>query len=322
VGKARQLGLLIRRKDFLLRAGAIFAGFLGLVSGALDIAGWHLNLGFALGFLAAALVCAGLIARRETVPDLLSVPDILERDFDKDAKPHIICPCDLKLSAQARELAHECFTGNSTITPDVFEQLRVKNPFILACLVDGMGELLGYFDVIPIRETFARAFLKGLVGEEQMTHEDVLPPDTMQSCEYLYLSGIAVKDAGTHGGRRNANIMVWAFLRYLEHFYGSSKATAFAVAVTKAGDDLLHRFRLHQEASAASRKDKYKLYSIEMSREEIERRLDCLPDWSHLCALPWAETGSSDRHKIGRVVHLPKDRAWRLRERSLAAASR
>lgn len=322
MGKARQLAALIRRKDFLLRVGAILAITLGFASAALDIAGWHLNHGFAFGFLVIALVYAGLIARRESVPQLLSVPDILERDFDEDAKTRVVCPCDLRLSAQAKELAHDCFMGNSTIAPDVFEQLRVKNPFILACLVDGTGELLGYFDVIPLRETFARAFLTGLVGEEQMTHEDVLSPGAMRSCEYLYLSGIAVKNAATYTGRRNANIMVWAYLRYLEHFYSSSNATAFAVAVTKAGGDLLRRFRLHQEAGAASRKDKYRLYSIAMSREEIEKRIDCLPDWSCLCALPWTEADSGDRNRKGRIVHLPKDRAWRLKEQPLAAISR
>lgn len=306
MGKTRQLVAALRRKDFLLKAGSIFAAVIGFASAALELAGWHLQLIYVVCFVTAALLAAAYIAHRQLVTPQISVGTVLEGDIDKRPSVRVRCPCSINQSVLAKKLAQTCFAGQSTISPDIYEQLRVKNPLILACLIDRGENLLGYFDVIPLRETFAHAFLRGLVGEDQMTHEDVVPPSVMHQCKYLYLSGLAVQDANKPTGHRNANILIWAFLKYLEHFYNTTNAFAFAIAVTQDGDELLQKFKLQLAADAEVRTDKHNLYSIHLTPNEIERRLNCLPDWSNICSLDWSPPPTrSSLTQSGRYVPSP-----------------
>jgi hypothetical protein len=317
MGKIRELTALVRQKPFLFRLGAVFVAALGIASAVFGITGWHLELGSALIFGSVMLIGSAIVSGRHAITPTLSVNDVLAHNFDDVPTLMVRCPCDLKLSAQAKDIAKACFAGNATISPDVYEQLRVKNQYILACLTDGSETVYGYFDVIPLRDTYAQAFLRGLVSEDQMTHEDVLSPNEMGSCKYLYLSGIAVRDPETYAGRRNANVLVWAFLQYLKHFYGATRAFAFAIAVTTAGDELLAKFKLHLEAEAASRKDGYKLYSAFLNSDGIDRRLACLPDWTELCELEWSQQHGS-RTKARRPLHLPNTKIWNLDEARVA----
>src|SRR5207244_2938201 len=129
-----------------------------------------------------------------------------------------------------------------TISPDRYEQLRVKNKNILVCLVGERGDLLGYFDVIPLKESFAQQFLRGTITESQITHEDIFAHDELPQCKHVFLSGLAVWDPESYVDRRNANILVWGLLKYLDHFYGTSERLAFASAATREGDELLRKF--------------------------------------------------------------------------------
>jgi hypothetical protein len=192
-----------------------------------------------------------------------------------------------------------CYVASVTIEPEIYEQLRVKNPYILACLTDRRGKFLGYFDAIPLEASFANAFLKGTVTEAQITHEDVLRPEKMHLCKYLFIAGLAVAESTSYAGKRNANILVWALLRYLAHFYSTAKPVCFAVAATKEGDHLLQRFNVSLRSEAITRADRYRLYSIELNREQITNRLGYLPDWQLLCTLDWKKTNRQDKRRAG-----------------------
>jgi hypothetical protein len=313
MGKVRQLMALAQRRQFYIRLGATFAAITGIASAILGIVGWQLGLIEALLLAFGVLLVSGIANFRLLIAPQVVVDDILAQDIDDSRPTRIHCPVDLKLASKAISLARDCFAASVSIEPSAYEQLRVKNPYILGCLTDHDGEFLGYFDAIPIREEFARPFLQGFVTEAQITHEDVLAPKELASCRYLFIAGIAVCDPETHAGRRNASILVWALLKYLERFYRSAKPLAFAVAATKSGDDLLRRFKLPLQGDAASRADKYKLYSIQITSEEIARRLACLPDWSKLCVLDWQP--ESRAHKSGKKTRrprLPDAGAWDL----------
>jgi hypothetical protein len=306
MGKARRLIALVPRKDFFLRLGATFVAILGIASAVLTITGRHFEFLGSLALAAAALIMSCLLHIRRLIAPLVAVDDVLAFDIDDNLQTRVHCPCDLKLSIEAKQLARHCYAASVTIDPDTFEQFRVKNPYILACMTDHDGEFLGYFDAIPLRETFARPFLQGIVTEEQITHEDVLRFEEAESCKYLFISG-------THAGRRSASMLVWALLKYIDQFYGSGRPFVFALAATKAGDELLQRFKLERQTNSTGRIDKYKLYSIALSRQQIARRLAVLPDWTNLCVLNWANNIARVRNgKKPRRPPLPERKAWAL----------
>jgi hypothetical protein len=313
MGKARQLMALAQRREFYLPVAATFAAITGLASAILGIVGWQLGIIGALLLALGALLASVTTNYRLLIAPQVAVNDILPSDIDDSRPTTLHCPVDLKLASKAADLARDCFSGSVSILPSAYEQLRVKNPFILGCLTDNGGKFLGYFDAIPLREEFVRPFLLGLVTETQITHEDVLAPADLASCRYLFIAGLAVRDPETHTGRRNAGILVWALLKFLDQFYSSARPLSFAVAATKTGDDLLQKFKLPLQCDAASRADRYKLYSIQLTPEEIAKRLACLPDWSNLCVLDWQSSSGGQKNRKGRRrPKLPDTNAWNL----------
>jgi hypothetical protein len=222
------------------------------------------------------------------------------------------CPCDMRLSSEASKLADDCYSGSITIESAIFEQLRVKNPFILSCLTDRWGNFVGYFDIIPLYEGLGEALFQGRVAEDKISHEDVIPSQQMNNCKYLFISGIAVREPDTYSGRRSASVLVWALLKYLDRYYGRSTPLVFALAATPEGDELLHRFKLRLAPGAELRADKYKLYSVSLSESEISRRLSCLPNWEQLCELPWTTDRERPRKLRSRRPSLPQAKALNL----------
>jgi|ERR1700734_817351 len=310
MAKASWLKALGQRKDFLLQLGATMVAIIGIASAVMGITDTHFNVGNTVLLFVVAFASSFLVNARSLITPQVSVDDVVPFEIGDDFFVRVHCPCDLRLSAEAKRLASQCFATSYTIAPEIYEQLRVKNPYILACLTDNRGVFLGYFDVIPVKEGFAAPLIKGAITEASITHEDVLAPHEMSTCKYLFLSGLAVCNQDTHSGRRNANTMVWAILKYLESFYGTGHPFAFAIAATKAGDELLRRFRLNLEGTGTGRLDRSNIYSIVITRQEILWRLARMPDWSRLCELDWVRNVPILRGQRPRRPRLPKSKQW------------
>ena len=287
MGTFRRLKTAIWRKGFRLRFWVVFAGILGFTSTVLSLVDKHLSWAQAVALALLSLAVALVASRKQMLEAQLSVDDVLPEEIGHVVRTRVECPCSSGVAQQASRLAQECYETHFTISATTFDAIRLKNPEVLAALVKEEGSLLGYFDVIPLKDAFAQLFIEGRVTEDQLRHDDVCAVSERAHCKYLFISGLAVWSPESFSGRRNASMLVWALLRYLEHYYGSMQPLVFAVAATNEGDDLLRRFRLKLTTDAASRPDHYRLYSVRLSDYEITRRLACLPDWRGLCALPW-----------------------------------
>lgn len=287
MGTLRRLRSAIWRKGFRLRFWVIFAGILGFTSTVLSLVDKHLSWAQAVVLVLLSFVVALVASRRQMLEAQLSVDDVLPEEIGHVMRTHIECPCSSGTAQQAGRLAQECYGTDYTISATTFDAIRLKNPDVLAALVNEEGRFLGYFDVIPLKDAFAQLFIEGRVTENQLRHDDVCAVSELTHCKYLFVSGLAVWSPESFNGRRNASMLVWALLRYLEHYYGSIQPLIFAVAATKEGDDLLRRFKLKLTTDAANRPDNSRLYSVRLNDYEITRRLACLPDWCGLCVLPW-----------------------------------
>jgi hypothetical protein len=317
MGKISRIIRSFRRKDFLVSFWATFLTVLAFPSAALTILGAHWSALSTAGLIAFALAFSAVIHRQRLAKTPLPAqPEILW-----GGKTLLRCPGDSRLADEAKLLAQESYPSDRSITPERFEQLRVKNPEILACLTTVQGELLGYFDAIPLREQFAHLFLRGLVTEMQITHEDILTKQETDLCKYLFISGLAVQNPESQVGRQSASILVWGIMKYVQHFYGSAKPLIFALASSRPGHDLLRKFRFDVGREAATRIDQYTLYQLPLSREAINMRLACIPDWSPLCSLDWSpqfpERPLGRRHRVSLPRHRTYDLPSHLSPRSI-----
>jgi hypothetical protein len=289
MGALRRLGTAIGRKGFRLRFWVVFAGILGFTSSVFSLLDKHLSWAQAAALVLLSLVVALVASRKQMFEAQMSVDDVLPEEIGDVVRMRIECPCSGNVARQASQLAEKCYGTRFTISASTFDAIWLKNPEVLAALVNEEGSLLGYFDVMPLNDAFAQLFIEGRVTENQLRHDDVCSVSERAHCKYLFVSGLAVWSPESFSGRRNASMLVWALLRYLQHYYGSMQPLVFAVAATKEGDDLLKRFRLKLTTDATSRADDFRLYSVRLSEYELTRRLACLPDWRGICALPWID---------------------------------
>jgi hypothetical protein len=285
MGKADRLSILSRHKRLAVAVGSSLVAILAVTSAVFTIGGWHLTVVYLVPFTAVAVMISIVLARRANAPQFLPI-ELLGLRTPDDAIT-LLCPADTRLRSQAKRLAAEAFKRSFVLDPNIYEQLWLKNNYILACLCDENEKLRGFFDVIPLRASFGEPLLQGRMSETQMTHDDVLSPSEMGSCEYLYIAGIAVENPSSFLARSYAYILIWGLLEYLNSFYGSTDPLLIAVASTEQGKALLEKFGLKWVNGADQRLDGGNLYAIRMSKREIERRQEWIGDWSKICTLSW-----------------------------------
>jgi hypothetical protein len=290
MGKIGRIARTATRKDFLFSFVGTFVAVLGVPAAFVTLLGGHLSVVMTACLTSLALIVSTVVNRQKwsvKLPVKVIMP----------GKKVLRCPADLNLTRESVKLARYEF-GRNTIAFPHYETLRAKNRYILVCLTGSGGEFLGYFDVFPLRTNFAELFLRGKVGEKDLTHEDVLDAQEMWRAKYAYIAGIAVCDSERQAGQVNASILIWGLLKYLDHFYGASKPYLFASAATGDGENLLQSFNIPLVCGSDDRADGQKMYGLSLSREIIAERLACVPDYSLLCSLDWARARNEGTEKL------------------------
>lgn len=197
----------------------------------------------------------------------------------------LTCPCDEGLARAANEITRP-FYGGEAIELRRYLGWLERNPYILAVLTDGMGEVEGYFDILPLEATFLEEFVAGRATEADIGADVILPPERMHECKRLYLGGVTIRDPLAHKGRRHASMLIWGMLRYLQAFYGGCHANdLLALASTFEGERLLRGFRFRLEVGASKRTDRHDLFSHPIDRQGREQLAMSAPDWTNQCEL-------------------------------------
>jgi len=281
------------RKEFLKDWGVSFAASVGTVSGFFAFMPVSLTLARSSIIFACCLVASGLFAHRRS-PKHQFPPDEAT-PVGTNTRCRLVCPADRGLAEQASHLAHEIFGNLGIIPTERYESWLVKNPNILACLVNSSGEVVGYFDVLPLRSDFMEGFIRGTLTELDIRHEDILPPQHARRCKRLYIAGIVVRDSGSYTARRHAKHLMWGLLQYLDHFYGApSERHVYASGGTKEGRQILQRFGFQLVQEASVRRDKQALYVVSMSNPEtVENVAADVGNWAEACRLSWQERNKS-----------------------------
>jgi hypothetical protein len=210
-----------------------FATAVGVMSGVVALAPIKITIVGSVVALVTAVAAGTYWARRNTGGPKPHLPVEQVAPLEVGG---LRWPCDSNLAQQANALAKR-FYGDEAIPFDRYEQWRAKNPEILVCVADQRNEVAGYFDILPLKSSPMDMFVQGSLLESSLSHEDIYTwPDKVQ-CDRLYLAGIAVKDPERHADKVNASILVWAMIKYLQHFYArdDKERDLFALASTKEG---------------------------------------------------------------------------------------
>lgn len=304
MGKVARVARNTFNKDFLPPFVGMFLGFLGVPATIIDLLGGSFSLRVTSGLVAFSVVASAFVNRR--------------RWRHKTSWPmlpggKIQCPCNDDLTRKAANLADDEF-GRNRISVSNYKALRARNPFILGCLVGPTGDFLGYFDVFPLKKSFADLFIQGTVNEKDLRPEHIFTNREMRRAKYVYIGGIAAYGSENVSGHFAGSILIWGLLKYLDHFYGNSNAFTFASAASKDGEDLLQTLNVPLISKASHRNDKQDLYGVRLSREILIDSLAAVPDYSLLCSVDWAPRKVSS--EIGPVPRRPRPAEKRRRSKT------
>jgi hypothetical protein len=284
--------------NFLQEWMVSFAALVGIMSGFFAfIPGVSLTFVRACAIFISCLAVSGVFAWYRTKVRQFPIEELNTSNTKVYCRLH--CPAPPNLVDEANALAHEAFGRIGSITRDRYETWRLANPNILACLVDSEGELVGYFDILPLRSEFMERFIRGDVTESDIHHNDILPPKHARQCRRLYLAGIVVRDPHTFAARRHARHLLWALAKYLEHFYGASlERHIFALGSTPEGKHLLQRFNFRMVQGGSKRRDQQSLYVASLNDAEMLRQVDAdIGNWSQACQLSWEKPAEAGARK-------------------------
>jgi hypothetical protein len=285
--RTRNLRKLLRR--FAVGWAVAFAALLGVTSGVAQLFPTLASgLRSAISLLGASVVLAAVYAWHRSAPQHLPLSEVLPDQLASSPSLSIECTTDRAPLLAVHRLTEDVYPGVEPLSSERYEQWLMVNPNIFVCLFDATRNVLGYFDVFPLRGDFLQLLVEGAVGEQDIRREHFLTPAEAGSASGLYLGGVAVSDWHCHHGKRCAAMMVWGLLKYLDHFYPEPPdRTLYAHAVTAEGERLLQRFRFQRLADPEGRRDPYPLYAAPLDDAFRDLVRANVPEFSPMVRVGW-----------------------------------
>ena len=148
------------------------------------------------------------------------------------------------------------------------EEWKKKNPHNLTYAFDG-DELVGFVEILPLCMECGAMIEQQELREEDLTADMILPPETMQFAQYLYISGIAVKDLDTGRSKQCAAALVSCGAGMIRHLYGGPYLKKiFANPTTFWGNRIISKFGLTPvRGMGRSLKTGHDFYAAEVTSE-------------------------------------------------------
>lgn len=127
----------------------------------------------ALVFCVVLSVIFTLIAKPiKDVVENLTVDDIV---FDSTSASKILFPYEERFLKPINVIANRYY-GNSNPDLYILKQWYEKNPYCLITLADNHNSIIGYYDILPLEEKFAKNIIAGNVTESDINSTVILSP--------------------------------------------------------------------------------------------------------------------------------------------------
>jgi len=257
-----------RTRNFLSRFVAIFLIASGLLSSFRSLfSGIPWECWFTVYITVYGII--GVWAWITTRPEHLA-PTLVTDSRVIEEKAILEVPAPYKMLVLANKHARSIY-GRDSIPLEKVEKWWLRNPFVEAVLYKETGEYLGYFDVLPLTAEGEKLIESGKIKEREISPECILSPLKTKNANTVYLSGVAVKDAGTENGKMRAAKLLYSLACYLEYYYKTDGLRVLALAATPVGERLLKEIGAKIVSPKDVRKDKHDLYEIVLTSELLSQ---------------------------------------------------
>ena len=157
------------------------------------------------------------------------------------------------------------------------EGWKKKNPHNLTYAFmkndDGSEEFMGFVEILPLTMECGQLFEKQQLLEEDLTAEFILSPESMEHAQYLYISGIAIRDLKSHVSRQAAAALVSCGAGMIRNLYGNGQLkTIFANPTTFWGNRMIGRFGLRPMSTfKKALRAGNDIYTVDVTPEYMEK---------------------------------------------------
>ena len=250
----------------------------GLTIGIVDVMGITLALQYILiGCSAIAVVALGWALFRGS--EALLPRDLFDRP---DGRHRIMFSSDVQLE-EANEWTQYHY-GEESVSSELAIQWRMKNSKAFVAITTQTGELCASFGIMALREQFQDLHIRGDVLDSDIRPSDILTISGTKQSQYLYISGVIVRDPDSPVGKRRAGVMVWAMLVYLKRVIGLSRErTLYAIAVSSVSEQILKNGGFQLLCPGDYRKDKCSVYSMVLNHATWTALVSDVGDFSSSC---------------------------------------
>ncbi len=168
--------------------------------------------------------------------------------------------------------------GSDFIDDAVAESWRRVNPKGFLCLKDSSKNIWAGLTLLSIEPKCFKFFKDGIIKESDIDYESLNSFEESFDFNDLYITLIIVIKAPPYVRKRHAlPIMIWGFFEYLKKNYYSEngkKYTLYALPINQDSENLLINFGFTVYPNL-QRKDKHRLYYLELTSENLERASSC-----------------------------------------------
>lgn len=156
------------------------------------------------------------------------------------------------------------FKPEDLIQKEVFIQWFQANNMTFTVFVVA-NEVIGYYSMLPLRQSTLRKFLNGTISEIDFTKSDILGQQEAKNSRSIYFFSIVIDKRFSHRGfqllqKAVDELRSRSTYPYLESIY--------ATASTSDGIRILRKSGFFKSADASARKDKHDLYQYSFAKNQ------------------------------------------------------
>jgi len=167
----------LRSTSFFVAWGIVFAALLGVLSSLAQLFP-DVRPTFKISgtLIVVSAIIGAVYAFRKSREIHLPVEDLLPEANTDEATLSLECSSDRNVIAQVLNLAKKSYPNVDPPPLNRYQQFVGVNAAILVCLFNSNREVVGYFDVYPLKTGFCDLLYSGEVAELDVRAEHILTP--------------------------------------------------------------------------------------------------------------------------------------------------
>jgi hypothetical protein len=200
-----------------------------------------------------------------------------------DGELSIRCPATQADIRRANDILRHTFGGKHFVSLGQYRALIERNDHVLTVIIDENNEMVGYYDIFPLVDSFGKQLAKGHATELSMAAECEHDKGAEYNSNYIYIGAIFNTERKRASKRYAISFFMQRHLimHILDLYPPRPGRKYIALASSDEGIRLLRRYNFSHIQSKKDRKDKSDLFMLESEHisetmHKIRRRFEDL----------------------------------------------